>query len=123
MKNFNEFLLKNKTRIFVPLLILLFSLISAFTLHKIDRSLNTAEPEKVDFTMEELDVYYEQIEDFLSYEGLEKLSLRDSYRKRNKIYIVLFDGYTDNIFVFNGDDKLIQYGTNVGGDLMKIEEY
>lgn len=106
----------------IALAIISFGFLGAFTLHTIDQWVNSAQHEELNLSSEVLDDYYEQITDFISYPNADKLSLHNSYEKRGKHYLVIFDGYSSNTFVFNREGKLIQYGTDTSGDLISVED-
>lgn len=112
---------KNLHYLAIPAFLIILAIAGAFTVHSIDQHINNAEAVDVELTSEQLNDYEEQIVDFISYENFDSMILGDTYKKKDKTYVHVFDGYTDNIFVFK-DDILYQYGTTVSGDFINVKE-
>lgn len=120
METLKSIVKDNKAKV-IALFVVLCGLLGALTLHTIDQQVNAAQHKEINLSSEVLDDYYEQVTDFISYPSADKLSLHDSYEKRGKHYLVIFDGYSSSVFVFD-KGELIQYGSDTSGDLISVKD-
>lgn len=65
--------------------------------------------------------YLAQIQEALQYDNLEGVRVSDTYLHRGLLYLHIFDGYAEDIFVFQ-DDELYAFGSTVTSDLLLIED-
>lgn len=65
--------------------------------------------------------YLSQIQEVLQYDDLEGVRLSDTYHHRGLLYVHIFDGYAEDVFVFQ-DDELYAFGSTVTSDLLLIED-
>lgn len=68
------------------------------------------------------DDYLEQIQTFIQYDSMEGMTWARAYENKGRIHVHIFDGYVDDIFVFE-DDVLRYTGSSVTPDLLPVEAF
>lgn len=100
--------------------ILLLGSLTAIVVHNVDQAIKGSESVEIQLDDETKKDYESKILDFIQYEHTSRLTWSQTRQKKDEIYVYLFDGYIDNIFVFK-DDVLIKHGTSRQYELIPVD--
>lgn len=100
---------------------LFFGSLSALVIHNVDQVINGAEFVEIELDDETKQDYEDKILDFIQYENTIGLTWSQTKKKKDEIYVYIFDGHVYNIFVFK-NDELIKHGTNQQYELIPVKK-